>query len=161
MIGDAMGEIGPNIRAPQLVDEKFAKFENARQEGGKIPFLALTAEGREQCGVLLPDHGGAGGRGDYDVIGFGVDPHKALRLVPGFGPVAAVGVHLATAGLALIEGDLDPQAAQQADHSAARLREKGVVETSDKQRSAHGGRSSWEGAAVSLTEYDQLWNYIY
>ncbi len=138
VIGDAMRKVCADVVDAQLVDEELAQLVDARQQGLKALAQVFVAEFFKEAWILIADHGDAGGGGNDDGFRVLIEADEALGLREGLGAEAGVGVHLAAAGLLGLKVELDAQAFEQSDHSAAGLRKERVVIAGDEERGAHG-----------------------
>ena len=97
----------------------------------------LIAQFLKEAGILVADHGDAGGGRNHNAFGVLVEPDKALGLRKSFGAEAGVGVHLSAAGLRRQKVELDAQPLKQPHHGSAGFGKERVVIAGDEERCAH------------------------
>ena len=138
VVDDAMGECCAHILYTQLVDEELAQLVDPGHESREVLAEGFVSQLFEEAGILIADHGHAGGGGNNDGLRVLVEADKALGLGESFAAKAGVGVHLAATSLPGMEIERHAQTLKQPHHGAAGLRKERVVIASDKKRSTHG-----------------------
>ena len=99
VVSDAVMEAGADVFHAELVDEELAELVDAGKQRGELVAQLLVSKFLKQGGVLVADHGYAGGGGNQDGFRVLVKTHEALGLGERLGTETGVGMHLATAGL--------------------------------------------------------------
>ncbi len=136
VVGHPVREGRADVGHAEHVDEQLGQLVGARRDRGHPAAQRLVVLGQPRVGVA--DHGHArAGRGDDRVVPLErVDEpaHHRQRL----GAVAAVGVHLAAAGLLQRELDAVAEAFQHLHDGPAGVGEHQVVDAGDEQRDPHG-----------------------
>jgi hypothetical protein len=138
VVGDAVGIVGADIVEAEALGEELGELEDFGEEFGDGGLEVGIAGVRCHFGVVVADHGDAGGGGDDDSFGVLELVDEALEEGVGLGLVAGVVVHLAAAGLAWGEVDGVAEAFEDADDGLACGGEEGVVIAGDEERDAQG-----------------------